>query len=184
MIVGVLFTGDTGPVGGAFNYHIYTTDTHRGGLWTGLILQNQAYAGIGDAGGLQPSAVAGSLYLSLHSAEPGLDGDQSTNELAYPGYARAACARDTVSATRLGLIEQNAAFENYAIQRLLAPGVAGTFPLVGVTINTFVATHIGIGTESAGAGKLIGYSPFMRAVPLKQDMGYLLSTSSPVLFIF
>lgn len=33
------------------------------------------------------------LFLALHTADPGEDGTQATNEAAYPGYARQAVAR-------------------------------------------------------------------------------------------
>lgn len=49
-----------------------------------LLFQNAAAAGIGDAGGLQPSAAAGSLYVSLYTASA---------ECAYTSYARVAVAR-------------------------------------------------------------------------------------------
>lgn len=58
-----------------------------------LIFQNAAWTNIGDAGGLLPSATAGSLYVSLHTGDPGSGGDQSTNECAYTSYARVAVAR-------------------------------------------------------------------------------------------
>lgn len=48
-----------------------------------LLLNNTDWANIGDAGGLQNSAAAGSLYLSLHTASPGEGGGQATNEIAY-----------------------------------------------------------------------------------------------------
>lgn len=60
-----------------------------------LVFNNVAAAGIGDAGGLLPSAAAGSLYLSLHTADPGDAGTQATNETAYTGYARLPVARTT-----------------------------------------------------------------------------------------
>ena len=48
-----------------------------------LIFTNTDWAGVGDAGGLQNSAAAGSLYLSLHTSSPGEAGTQSTNEISY-----------------------------------------------------------------------------------------------------
>jgi hypothetical protein len=48
-----------------------------------LLLTNIDWANIGDAGGLQNSASAGDLYLSLHTASPGVGGDQETNEISY-----------------------------------------------------------------------------------------------------
>ena len=48
-----------------------------------LLLNNTDWANIGDAGGLQNSAAAGSFYLSLHTSSPGEGGNQTTNEIAY-----------------------------------------------------------------------------------------------------
>lgn len=48
-----------------------------------LLFNNADWAGVGDAGGLQNSAAAGNLYLSLHTSSPGEGGNQSSNEIAY-----------------------------------------------------------------------------------------------------
>ena len=58
-----------------------------------LMFNNSNVANVGDATGLRGSTVAGSLYISLHTADPGEAGDQTTNEIAYTGYARVAVAR-------------------------------------------------------------------------------------------
>lgn len=57
------------------------------------IFNNSAIANIGDATGLPASATAGSLYVSLHTADPGEAGSAITSETAYTGYARVARAR-------------------------------------------------------------------------------------------
>lgn len=57
------------------------------------ILNNLALANIGDVTGL-PAGTAGSLYIGLHSADPGVAGDQTTSELSYTGYGRVPVARD------------------------------------------------------------------------------------------
>jgi len=104
-----------------------------------LILKNVAIALIGDASGLQPSATAGSLYVSLHTADPGEAGDQTTNEAAYTSYARVAVARSAGGWTVTGSAAENAA--------------AITFPqCTGGSANV---THFGIGTAAIGAGKLL-----------------------------
>ncbi len=54
----------------------------------GLLITNAAAANIGDAGGLQPSVAAGVFWISLHTADPGEAGDQTTSETAYTNYAR------------------------------------------------------------------------------------------------
>ena len=105
-----------------------------------LIFQNVAVANIGNAGGLQPSSAAGSLYFSLHTADPGETGTAITSEAAYTGYARVPVAR-----------------------------TAAAFPLTGQTINPAAAvtfgnqtaggattiTHAGIVTSASGAGDLL-----------------------------
>jgi len=62
-----------------------------------LIFNNVDIPNIGDAGGIQNSAVAGNLYLALHTADPGEAGDQTTNECAYTSYDRVAVARTVKS---------------------------------------------------------------------------------------
>jgi hypothetical protein len=64
-----------------------------------LIFNNTALANIGNAGGLQPSGVAGSLFMSLHTADPGLTG---ASEAAYGAYARQAVARSSAGFTVSG----------------------------------------------------------------------------------
>lgn len=58
-----------------------------------LIFTNTDWANIGDAGGIRGSVVAGSLWWSLHTADPGETGTAVTSETAYTGYARVAAAR-------------------------------------------------------------------------------------------
>ncbi len=58
-----------------------------------LLFNNTDIANIGDASGLQNSATAGSLYVALHTADPGEAGNATTSEAAYTGYARVAVAR-------------------------------------------------------------------------------------------
>lgn len=105
----------------------------------GLIFNNSDIANIGDAGGLQNSATAGSLYVSLHTGDPGEAGDQTTSEATYTNYARVAVARSGAGWTVSGNSATNAA--------------QITFPQCGASGNTI--THVGIGTSSAGAGVLL-----------------------------
>ena len=104
-----------------------------------LIFNNAAIANIGDAGGLQPSATAGSLYVSLHSADPGEAGDQTTSEVAYTNYARVAVARSAGGWT----ISGNTASNTALIQ----------FPQCGASGAT--ATYVGIGTLATTGGLLL-----------------------------
>lgn len=104
-----------------------------------LLFHNTDFALIGDAAGLQNSATTGSLYFSLHTADPGEAGDQTTNEIAYTSYARVAVARTsggfTVSTNTVSLVSNV------------------TFP--AGTGGSGTATHWGLGASSSGAGVLL-----------------------------
>jgi hypothetical protein len=74
-----------------------------------LLFQNLAWANIGDASGLQPSATAGSFYVRLHSADPGEAGTGDTSEISYTGYAPVAVARSAGGFSIAGDTVSNAA---------------------------------------------------------------------------
>lgn len=101
-----------------------------------LYFENADAANIGDAGGLRGSVTAGSVYISLHTSDPGETGDQTTNETAYTNYARVAVARSTAGwSVAAGVADNDAAI---------------TFPACGVTGATI--THVGIGYAASAAG--------------------------------
>ena len=102
-----------------------------------LVFTNVAIANIGNAAGLQPSGVAGSLYVALYSTDP-TDADSGT-EIVYTSYARVAVARTVGGWTVSGNQVENAAVI--------------TFPTS--TGGSDTATHFGIRTASSG-GDLIG----------------------------
>ncbi len=104
-----------------------------------LLFNNVDVTLVGDAAGLQNSATAGSLYISLHTSDPGEAGSQTTNESAYGGYARVAVARTAGAWAVVGNAVDNVA--------------AITFPACSSGSST--VTHFGIGTDSSGAGKLL-----------------------------
>lgn len=104
-----------------------------------LMFNNTNFASNGDATGLRGSSTAGSYYVSLHTADPGEAGSQTTSESAYTNYVRVAVARSGAGWTVATNTASNAA--------------AVTFAACGVTGSTI--THFGIGTDSAGAGTLL-----------------------------
>ena len=59
-----------------------------------LYFQNLDHANVGDAAGVQNSGTEGSIYISLHTANPA-GGNQATSEATYTGYARQAIARNS-----------------------------------------------------------------------------------------
>lgn len=104
-----------------------------------LLFQNTNIANVGDATGLRGSTAVGSLYLSLHTADPGEAGTQATSEIAYTSYARVAVARTSggfAVATNAVQLVATASFP-------AGTGGAGT------------ATFWGVGTAASGAGVLL-----------------------------
>lgn len=110
------------------------------------VFQNAAIANIGNAGGLQPSGVAGSLFVALHTAYPGETGDQTTSEATYTGYARMAVARSaggwTVSGTNPTIVS-NAALVTFA----------------QCTAGSNTITHWSIGLITSGASVILYKGP-------------------------
>ena len=109
-----------------------------------LIFNNTDITNVGDAGGIRGSATAGSLYWSLHTADPGETGTAITNETAYTGYARVAGARSSAAFT------------------VTANSVS---PVANVDFGECTAaagaaiTHFGIVSTASGAGKLLYKGP-------------------------
>jgi len=115
----------------------------KGNTWENelllLVFNNTDAALIGDATGLRGSSTAGSLYVSLHTGDPGEAGNQTTNECAYTSYARVAVARSGAGWTVSGNAVTNAALVQF-------PQCTG---------GSETATHFGIGTASSGTGKIL-----------------------------
>lgn len=107
-----------------------------------LYFQNVDHANIGDAAGLQNSATAGSYYISLHTADPGEAGSQTTSEATYTGYARVAVTRSTGA---------------WAVSSGATPTADNVAEIAfgACTAGTNTITHFGIGTDSSGAGNLL-----------------------------
>lgn len=80
-----------------------------------------------------------SLYLSLHTGDPGEAGDQTTSEATYTSYARVAVSRSASGWTVSGATATNAAL----IQ----------FPQCTGGSNTI--THVAIGTASSSTGQVL-----------------------------
>ena len=116
------------------------TDTLETGLLQ-LILQNANLANIGDVTGLRGSTTAGSLFISLHTADPGETGSQTTSETAYTNYARVGITR--ASGAGGWTVSTNNGSNTSVV----------TFATCGVTGATI--THFGVGTASSGAGTLL-----------------------------
>ena len=85
--------------------------------------------------GTDPSWRAGAtFYLALHTSDPGETGDQTTNEVAYTGYARVALTKAS------DWTDSGSTFTNANLEQ---------FPIC--TWGSAAATHFSIWTAASGA---------------------------------
>lgn len=130
-----------------------------------LIFNNVDIALIGDAAGIQNSATAGDLFVSLHTADPGEAGDQSTSEISYTGYARVAVARSGAGWTVTGNSVSPAANIDFG---QMTGGAGGTI------------THFGVGASSSGAGKLLYKGTYTPNIAVTNGVAPRITTASTI----
>lgn len=116
-----------------------TQTTAAAGNWLKLILNATAIANLADNAASGPLT---NIYVSLHTATPGLTGTQTTNEAAYTSYARVAVARTTGGWT----ITNNTASP---VATIAFPASTGT--------PSETETFMGIGSSPTGTGVLYWY---------------------------
>ena len=108
-----------------------------------LIFNATNWTSIADNTATAPATV---LYVSLHNADPGEGGSQTTNETAYTNYARVAVNRNSGGWTISGTDPT----------QVVNAGTI-TFAQCGVTGDTL--THWGIGLAASAAGTLLASGP-------------------------
>lgn len=104
--------------------------------WLKLTFQAVAIANIADNAASSPLT---NLYVSLHTADPGETGSQTTSETSYTSYARVAVLRSASGWT----VTANS----------VSPLANIDFPQC--TGGTATITHFVVGSASSGTGKLI-----------------------------
>jgi hypothetical protein len=129
--------------------------------WLKLIFQATAIANIADNASSSPLT---NLYVSLHTGDPGEAGDQTTSEAAYTSYARVAVARSASGWT----VTANS----------VSPAAIIGFP--ACTGSTATATHLGIGTASSGAGKLLYSGTLTPNISISTGVTPQVATSSTI----
>lgn len=103
-----------------------------------LVFNATAWADIAEN---DSSAPLTNLYLSLHTADPGVGNSQLTNEgTVYTNYARVAVARTTSGWD----VPSGGATANAALIQFAQCGASGA-----------TITHVAIGTASSGAGNVL-----------------------------
>lgn len=126
-----------------------------------LIFNGTAIANIADNAGTSPLT---DLYVSLHTADPGEAGTQESNECAYTSYARVAVSRDSSGWT----VTDNS----------VSPTANVDFP--AATGGTETATHMGIGTDSTGTGKLLYFGSIAPTISISTGVIPRISTSTTI----
>lgn len=113
-----------------------------------LIFNGTPIANIADNAASSPLT---SLYISLHTADPGEGGNQSTSEVSYPGYARVALSRSPGGWTVTGNSASPTAVVEWAQMESGTPSTA-----------LFSA----VGTHASGNGKVIIRGSLNPTVPI------------------
>jgi hypothetical protein len=109
-----------------------------------LLFQATAIANVADNAAASPLT---SLYVSLHTADPGEAGNQLTSECAYGSYARVAVARSGAGWT----VTNNTATNAALVQ----------FPQC--TSGSEIATYVCVGSVTTGGSGKIFYSGALSA---------------------
>lgn len=126
-----------------------------------LLFNNTDIANIGDAAGLQNSVAAGSLYLVLHTADPGEAGSATTNEIAYTGYARKAVARSSAGFTVSGASVTLTNNEDFPEMTAGAGGTVTHFSVVKEASGASVILYSGTVTPNINVAN--GVTPRLKA---------------------
>ena len=108
-----------------------------------LLLESIFQASFGQIANLLANAGSPltNVYVSLHTANPGATGDQTTSEAAYTSYARVAVVRSAVGWTLASETISNAAIISF-------PAATG---------GNETETYAGVGTVLSGAGTLLWF---------------------------
>lgn len=126
----------------------------------GLIFKGTAIANVADNTATAPLT---SLYVALHTADPGAGGTQATSEATYTGYARVAVTRGagfTVTAASV------------------SPAANISFPACTAGANTI--TFFSIGVATTGATKILYSGAVSPSISVSAGVTPVLTTASTV----
>lgn len=129
------------------------------------IFQNAAIANVGDGTGLRGSTTPGSLYIALHTADPGEAGaSQTVSECAYTGYARVALTRDSTGFTVTG--------------NSVSPTSTVSFP--AATAGAETATYWSVGVAGSGSSDILYSGPLSPSIAISAGTTPQLTTASTI----
>jgi hypothetical protein len=104
------------------------------------------------------------LYVALHTADPGTGGSQTTSECSYTGYTRIGVARTS---------------SGWAVTGSSVSPVADiNFPIA--TGGTQTATNFSIGTASSGAGKILYSGSISPNIAIATGVTPVLTTTTSI----
>lgn len=126
-----------------------------------LLFNAVAMANVADNAASSPIT---NLYVSLHTADPGEAGSQTTSEAAYTSYARVAVVRTSSGWTVTG--------------SSVSPAAAINFPTA--TGGSETETYVGIGTLASGAGVLLYSGALSPSIVVTAGVQPQIPTSSTV----
>jgi len=127
-----------------------------------LIFNGVTIANIADNAAVGPLT---SLAVSLHTADPGEAGNQTTNEISYTGYVRTLVAR-----TAGGFLVANS---------VVSPVSNIDFPNMTDGAGGNV-THFGIGTVTSGTGILLYSGTVTPNIPVSNGVVPRLTTATTI----
>jgi len=126
-----------------------------------LIFNGTAIAGLADNAASGPLT---NLYISLHTADPGEAGTQTTSEATYTGYARVALARTAAGWVVTG--------------NSVSPAALVNFP--ACTAGTNSCGFLAVGTLATGAGKVLYSGTISPAIAAQAGVTPQLTTSTVI----
>jgi hypothetical protein len=125
-----------------------------------LVLAGKAWTNVAAA-----STASTSIWVSLHTADPGDTGDQSTNEANYTGYARIATARTTTG---------------WAVASGSASPLATITFGAATSTTTMTITHFSVGLSSSGAGTALYNGTVTSNINIASGVTPSLTTASAI----
>ena len=126
-----------------------------------LIFNGTTIANLADNTVTSPATI---LYVSLHTATPGVGGSQNTNEAAYGSYARQPVNRNSGGWT------------------VTTNSVSPVAPVVFATASggSETETFFGVGLSSTGAGTLLYFGPISPNIVVTSGITPELTAASAV----
>jgi hypothetical protein len=126
-----------------------------------LIFNATAITNVADNAATSPLT---QLFVSLHTADVGEAGSQTTNEVAYTGYARVGVNRNSGGFT----VTANS----------VSP--AANIDFGACTAGTATATHWAVGTASTGVGKVLYKGTISPTISISTGVTPRLTTATAI----